>query len=183
MSNISARIKLFIVIGAFAAFAALMFAYGYGIMDSRNQARMDLVNQKNIELEVLQKEQKNFEQGKIDLANLSEKAFPPQELFSKDTKVVKEIRILEDLAGRYNLDMNLSVAGSSKTATKVPGLTSELYLVPYVLTVTGAYNNIMQFVEAVEHANFVTQTKAIEITATENGQSRAELSSEFYLKK
>lgn len=183
MPKLTARVKLFIVIFSFAAFAALMFAYGYAIIENRNQGRLDLVNQKNLELEVLRKEQTNFEQGKKDIEALASKAFPPQELFSKDTKVVKEIRDLEEFAARYSLEMNLAVSGTSKTAVKVPGVTSDLLLVPYVVTVTGAFNNIMQYIEAVEHSTFITQTKAIDITAIAGGLSRAELSSEFYLRK
>lgn len=183
MSKLSSRIKLFIVIIGFAVFAALMFTYGYGILESRNQVKLDLVNQKNLELEVLIKEQKNFEQGKKDIETLSQKTFPPQELFSKDTKVVKEIQTLETLAERYSLEMDLAVAGTSKNAIKVPGVTSELVLVPYIVTVEGAYNNIMQYVEAAEHTIFATQVKAVDFTAVEDGNTRAEFSSEFYLKK
>ncbi len=183
MPQFNSRIKLFIVIVAFAVFAALMFSYGYGIIENRNQGRLDLVNQKNLEYEVLLKEQKNFEQGKKDIEALNSKAFPPQDLFSKDTKVVKEIRDLEEYANRYDLEMELKVSGTSKTAIKVPGVTSELLLFPYTVTVTGAFNNIMQYIEAVEHATFITQTKAVDFTSLESGLTRAELSSEFYLKK
>ncbi len=183
MRKLSARTKLFIVISVFALFASGMFMYGYGIMESRNQVRLDFVNQKNLELEVLLKEQKNSEQAKQDLELLSQKVFPPQELFSKDTKVVKEIQDLEELADRYNLELNLRVAGTSKNALKVPGVSSDLVLVPYVVTVVGAYNNILQYVEAVEHTTFVTQVRSVDITASLEGDTRAEFSSEFYLKK
>lgn len=180
---LTSRIKLFLVIIAFAVFSAVMFLYGYDIVDGRNQARLDLVNQKRLELEILQREQKNFTQGKTDIKDLSEKTFPPQDLFSKDTKVVKEIRVLEELASRYSLDLEIDVAGSSKTATKVSGVSSELYLVPYTVIVEGAFNNILKYVDAVEHATFINQTKAIQITSLDIGPTRAEFNSEFYLKK
>lgn len=183
MIKLSSRGKLFIVILVFAFFAAGMFTYGYGIMESRNQNRLDIVNQKNLELELLIKEQKNSEQAKQDLEQLSQKVFPPQELFSKDTKVVKEIQVLEQLADRYNLELGLRVAGTSKNATKVAGVGSDLVLVPYVVTVTGAFNNILKYVESVEHTTFVTQVTSVDISAGLDGDTRAELSSEFYLKK
>lgn len=166
----------------FGIFVGLMFTYGYGILEGRNQARLDLVNQKNLELEVLKKEQLTFEQGKKDLATLTEKPYPPQDLFSKDTKVVKEIKILEDLAKSHSLNFSLTVSGTTKMATKVVGVSGELFFIPYIITVDGAFNNIQKFIEAAEHSSFVTETQQVAITSASEGKARAVLNSVFYLK-
>lgn len=166
----------------FGIFAGLMFTYGYGVLESRNQARLDLVNQKNLELEVLKKEQLTYEQGKKDIATLTEKPYPPQDLFSKDTKVVKEIKILEDLAKSYSLAFTLTISGTTKMASKVAGVSGELYLIPYTVTVEGAFNNIQKYIEAAEHSSFINETQQVSISSTPEGRSRAVLSSVFYLK-
>jgi hypothetical protein len=183
MSKLTYRIKLFIVIVLFAIFAGIMFTFGYGILESKNTARLDLVNKQNLELEVLKREQKNSEQAKKDLATLDQKPHPPSELFSKDTKVVKEIRTLEDLAARYNLDFTMSISGTSKTAEKAPGVASDLSVVPYTVTVDGAFPNVLNYISATEHTNFVTHTEEIHISSIDNGMVRATIASQFYLKK
>lgn len=182
MAKLSPRIKLFISIAVFAMFSALMFSYGYSILDARNQARVDVVNQKSLELMVLQREQQNFEQGKRDLADLFQRAYPPQDLFSKDTRVVDEIRELEELASRYSLDFSLQVAGSSSTAPKAAGVSANLLQVPYSVTVTGGFNNILKYIEASEHTTFINQGYAVNINAVSNGETRAVINSQFYLK-
>ncbi len=181
MSKVSSRVKLFISIISFAGFAALMFSFGYSIMENRNQSRLEIVNQKNLELLVLQREQQNFEQGKRDLATLLEKPYPPQELFSRDTKVVGEIRTLEAIAARYSLDFTLQVAGSAQAAPKAKGVSGELLQIPYSVTVSGPFNNILKYIEATEHANFINQAQAIELTAISDGNTRATINSQFYL--
>lgn len=183
MSKLSYRIKLFIVIIVFAVFAAVMFGFGYTILESRNTTRLDVVNKQHLELEVLQREQKNFEQGKKDLATLDQKTYPPSELFSKDTKVVKEIRTLEELADRYSLDLTLSIAGTSKNAIKAPGVASELFVVPYTVSVEGSFVNILNYIAATEHTSFVTHAQEVQITSMDNAKSRATITSQFYLKK
>jgi len=159
-----------------------MFGFGYGILEARNQVRLESVVEKGLELEVLQREQRNFEQGKRDLISLEEKTYPPQDLFSKDTRVVKEIRELEILSQRYNLEFNLTVTGTASEATKAEGVSGELLVVPYQVAIEGAYNNILRYIEAAEHTTFINQTKSISFNAIESGITRAEIISQFYLK-
>lgn len=166
----------------FGIFAALMFTYGYGILEGRNQGKLDLVNQKNLELEVLKKEQLTYEQGKKDLAALTEKTYPPQDLFSKDTKVVKEIKILEDLAKQYSLNFTLTVSGTAKMATKVVGVSGDLLLVPYTVTVDGAFNNIQKYIEAAEHSAFINEVQQVSISSTPENRAKGVFNAVFYLK-
>lgn len=183
MLKLTYRIKLFIVIILFVIFAGSMFTFGYGILETKNTTRLDLVNKQKLELEVLMREQKNFEQGKKDLVTLDQKPNPPGELFSKDTKVVKEIRVLEDLAARYNLELTLSISGTTKTATKAAGVASELLVVPYTVTAVGPFPNVLNYIAATEHTSFVNHTEEIQITSLDTGSISAVISSQFYLKK
>ncbi|QQS23073.1 hypothetical protein IPM19_00690 [bacterium] len=182
MLKLNSRIKLFGVMILFGIFAALMFTYGYGILENRNQARLDVVNQKNLELEVLKKEQLTYEQGKKDITTLTQKTYPPQDLFSKDTKVVKEIKILEDLAKRYSLTFTLTVSGTTKMATKVTGVTGELFLIPYTVTIDGAFNNIQRYIEAAEHSAFINEVQQVSISSTPDNRARGVFNAVFYLK-
>lgn len=182
MSKVNSKTKLFVVTTAFAVFAGLMFTFGYSIVDGRNQQRLDLVNQKNLELEVLEREQHNFEQGKRDLASIRESDFPPEELFSNDTRVVSEIRDLEALAESYNLEFTLSISGTTETAIKATGVNGELLEVPYAVSVSGSFNNILKYLEATEHTVFINHTHQVQISARTANETRALINSKFYLK-
>lgn len=180
-TKLTARTKLFAVIIAFVVFAGFMFTYGYGIMEAQNRTQLDTINQKKLELLILEREQENFTQGKKDIAELQSKEYPPQELFSKDTKVVKEIKKLEELASRYSLEMSLSVTGSVETAEEATEVTSELLIVPYTLQLEGAYQNLQKFLQAAEHTAFINHVTQINVEAEETGMVRANLFSRFYL--
>jgi Tfp pilus assembly protein PilO len=184
MKNISSKIKIVILVVAFALFAILMFMYGYDILATRNQALADAAAQRHLEYEVLQREQRNFDQGKKDLAELSEKKHPPTDLFSKDTKVVKEIQMLEATAARFGLTMSLNVSGTVKTAPKVPGVSGELYLVPYIVVLNGPFEDIMRYIQAIEHMPFVSYTKLMSLSYDDVEKNvQATINSDFYIKK
>lgn len=183
MKKLGYRFKIVILLVVFSLFTFGMFAMGYDIFAGRNQSLADSAAQRRLEYDVLVREQKIFEQGKKDLAELESKPYPPEELFSKDTKVVKEIKLLEDTAARYGVSLTLSVSGTAKTAPKVGGVTGDLVLVPYTVTLEGAFENLMKYVQESEHLPFVTYTKVMTINALPNGNSRMVLNSDFYIKK
>lgn len=175
--------KIVILVAAFSIFAFGMFTIGYDTLDNLNQALADSAAQRRLEYEVLVREQRTFEQGKKDLGELVKKPYPPEELFSRDTKVVKEIKLLEETAARFNVDLKLTVSGTAKTAPKVPGVSGELVLVPYVVNLEGSFENLMKYVQESEHLPFVTYTKKFTISALPDGNARMTLNSEFYIKK
>lgn len=137
MNGITSKTKIIMVIAGFIIFAVLMFTFGYKILGHKNQALADGAAEQRKQLEILQREQRSYEQGKMDLAKLKDSPYPPEELFSSDTKVVKEIQQMEESAQRYGLEMKLSVNGTSKNAIRVPATAAELYSVPYLLTLEG----------------------------------------------
>jgi Tfp pilus assembly protein PilO len=177
------QIKIIILSVGFAAFTALMFMFGYDILAGRTDALANNVAQKRLELDVLQREQKSFEQGQIDLAELAKSSYPPEELFSSDTKVVKEIQLLESTAQKYSLSLKLSVAGTAESALKVAGTSGELFAVPYQLTLSGNFDNVLQFVQQIERMPFVTRVEAIAVNAVSDSEVEVVINSQFYIKK
>lgn len=181
--KMNSKTKIIIVIVAFVLFAVFMFWIGYGIIGNKNKTASDEIGKRRVELEVLQREQKSFEQGKIDLAELSKSAFPPDELFSSDTKVVKEIQMLEQIAQKYNLDLTIAVNGTTAQAQKVSGTTSDLYAVPYNMTLVGSFSNALLFIQAAERLPFITHAQDISVTVGTKDNSNTVITSEFYIKK
>lgn len=183
MTGLASQTKIIILAIGFVLFAAGMYLFGYGIMAGRNQVLTDAIAEQNVQLEVLQREQKSFEQGKKDLAILEKSTYPPDELFSQDTKVVKEIQQIETAAQRYGVELSLSVSGSAKAAKKVEGTASELYVVPYTITLNGSIDNILQLIQAIERMPFVTHVNTLSIMASPEDQTKTVIASEFYIKK
>lgn len=183
MRGVTSKIKIIALVSIFILFATGMYLFGYGIMASRNQELTDTIAKRNVDLEVLQREQKSFEQGKKDLAILQKSQYPPDELFSSDTKVVKEIQLMESSAQRYNIDLTINVTGSQQDAMPVAGTSSQLSAIPYTLTLNGPFGNILMFMQSAEHMPFVTHVNNLSLTVSAGDKSRATIGSEFYIKK
>ncbi len=175
--------KIVVLVVAFVIFAIVMFWFGYGVMDKKNQLIADAIAERNVELEVLQREQKSFEQGKKDLAILEKSEYPPEELFSRDTKVVKEIQLLEAAAAQHSLELKIAVSGSVKAAKPVTGTNSGLYSIPYTLTLEGSPDKFLQFSQALERMPFITRANNFTLNVTGAEKVTALITSEFYIKK
>lgn len=182
MAGMSYKYKIYTLLAGVAVVALFFFLFVYNWMDGKNQALADAVSIKNQEYAEVLAEQQSYEFGQKDLTTLEDKPLQPDDLFSQDTKVVKEIKTLETLAQTLQLEFTLQIAGTIKTAPKLPKASGQLYLVPYTITVEGAFDKIVNFIETAENLNFVTQTKNVVVGAGENGRVRANLTSEFYIK-
>lgn len=183
MTGMNSLTKLILAVVGFAALTVLMMLYGYGILSERNQSLADAAAQQSRELEVLEREQKSFDQGKKDLEVLQTSAHPPGSLFSSDTNLVAEIQQLEQLAARYSVDMNISVSGTTDTAEKVPGSVGEIYLIPYTLTLDGGFEDILLFMQSLEKMPFVTHVNNVALSVGAENVTRATVGSEFYITK
>jgi hypothetical protein len=177
------QVKIIVAIIILVLISGGMFLYGFGIMASKNEVIASTIAQRNIELEVLQREQKSFEQGKKDLSLLEKSEFPPDELFSSDTKVVKEIQTLETSAKKYDIELSIQVSGSLKEAKPVAGTNSALVAIPYTMTLKGKFENILLFVQSTERMPFITHILNLSIVADEDDKTLATIASEFYIKK
>lgn len=176
------RLKIYVVVGAFIVLALAMFLLVFKSLQSRNAVLSADVADKRQSLEQLLQEQRSFEQGIQDLENLKTRPFQPENLFSRDTRVVKEIQILEDLSKIYSLDMVLQISGTAKEAQKVKS-TSELLSVPYTMEITGPFDKVLAFLDSSENLSFISPVKTLNITALEDGGVKATLTADFYLKK
>lgn len=183
MNSLNSKTKTILLLAAFVLFAVGMFFFGYGIMADRNQIVSDDIAKRRVELEILQREQKSFEQGKKDLAQLASSQYPPENLFSKDTRVVNEIQRLEEAAQRYSLDLTIGVTGNTKTAEPVPGTSSGLNAVPYTMTLNGGFGNALLFMQMAERMPFISHAQNLSITVSTGSDTRTVITSEFYLKK
>jgi len=182
MKGFSYKYKIYVLIAAVVMAALVFFGLIYGWVARSNEAVANGLTAKNQEYAEVLAEEQSYELGKKDLVTLQSKQLQPADLFSQDTKVVKEINTLETLAGSLGVKFNLSVSGTVKDAPKVPGVSSTLYTVPYTVTLEGPFDKVINFIETTEHLNFVTQTNALSMGPDDKGGVQATLTSAFFIK-
>jgi hypothetical protein len=176
------RSKTYIIALLFFVVAFVMFFFVFDKLQVRNTKLSADVAAQRKTLEQLLQEQHSFEQGKKDIENLKTKKIQPSDLFSRDTRVVKEIKALENLSKIYTLEMNLQIAGTAKNAQKVKSF-SQILSIPYTVTVTGPFDQVLAFLDCTENLNFVTPVKSIVISAQKSGGVKTLISSDFYIKQ
>lgn len=174
--------KIIILVSSFIALSAIMFLFVFGKLQARNLRLSTEVATERRALEQLQQEQRSFEQGKKDLENLQSRTVQPDDLFSRDTRVVKEIKTLEDLSTVHSLEMNLQVAGTAKNAQKVKS-SNQVLFIPYTITVTGSFDKVLAFLDSMENLSFISPVKNIAMIAEKTGVVKATISADFYIKK
>lgn len=174
--------KINLVVLIFAVISFVMFYFVFGRLHDRNQKLSLEVADQRQTLDQLQQEQKSFEQGKKDIATIKTKSVQPEDLFNSDTHVVKEIKTMEDLSKTYALDMNLQVSGTAKDAQKVKTST-QLLSVPYSITVTGAFDKVLAFLDSTENLSFISPVQTLSVSAQKGGLVKTTVTAYFYIKK
>lgn len=182
-NKLSAKYKIYIAVAGFFVVSGLFFGYLYSILQKSSETIALRIFEKDKEYKSLQSEQLSYEAGKKDLAELEELPTKPADLFSQDVRLVKEIKTLEDLAKGSSLTMTFSISGTAAEAKKAPKSIANIYFVPYVMNVTGSYQNIVRFMEQVEYVPFVTHFQEVSMTALEGGEVRGSFVGNFFIKK
>jgi Tfp pilus assembly protein PilO len=183
MSNLSYRHKIYITSIILVALALVFFWLVFPRVQKSNAAISGKLFERNKEYQVLLSEQRSFEQGKRDLASFESKPYKPDQLFSRDTSLVNEIKTLEERSSALGLNFVMNVSGTAESAPKVPGTQGSIYNIPYTATVTGSFDNIVTFINYMEHLPFITHTKVLTFTAQSEGGLKATLSANFFIKR
>ncbi len=183
MKNFSAKNKIIILLAAWLIVSGGMFFYFFKLLDVANTSTLDSMAEDRKNLVVLRAKDKSFKQAQADLQELAAKPFQPEDFFSRDISLVKELQTLEDLGRKYNLKMQIAgVSGTIGTLSKAQTVT-QLAVIPYGLTLNGNFYQAMQFLENYEHLNFITSVSAISLSAVEGNDVSMSLASNFYLRK
>lgn len=175
--------KIYAAAIAFVVLAGILFGFAFPWFHNLNEGIAVRYAQKAAEFKALEAEQRSYEAGKADLTNLAKQQTKPSDLFSQDTRLVKEIQTLESLSIENNLDMTLQISGTVAEAKRAPQSVSNIFMIPYAMTVIGDYGGIVKFMEEVEHTPFVTHINAVTFLAVSGSQVRANLNGSFYIKK
>jgi len=183
MGNFSAKNKIYVLIAGWVVVIALLFLYGFPILDISNEALVNKHAEQQRTLATLQAEVESFKQAQSELDKVLKQKYSPEDLFSQDVSLVQELRTLEELGQRYNINMTIGgLSGTLRSAQKAKTL-SEVFMIPYSLSVTGSYENTIAFLEHIEHLRFITTVNSVSMGAISENEVSMNLSAVFYLRK
>jgi len=182
MRQFSYKYKIILLVVGWLALAGLLFGYIFGILSQGSQNKVTEIIAKKKEVMDLQAEQRSYQLAKNDLDQLASKDLQPDDFFSRDTSLVNEVRELESLAERNNLEINFGLAGMATSLGKAK-TSAELLIAPYTMNLEGQFSNVVTFLQSVEYLSFITHLKTVSVSSTSGGEVNASFSSVFYLKK
>lgn len=183
MKNLSSKNKLILLLLVWLLVSGGMFLYFFPILDNSNQQILNSMATNQKDLALLLSESESYKQAQDDLQKLTTEPLQPDDFFSRDINLVNEIQALEDLATKYNVQMQLSgISGTVNTAGKAPTITP-IVTIPYSIVLNGDLGSVVNFIENLEHLSFVVNLTSFSINASGQGTVTASLSSNFYLRK
>jgi hypothetical protein len=160
-----------------------MFGYVFKKLSASNQVLIEQLNVSKKEEAKLKDEQESFIRAQNDLAKLARESIKPQNFFSQDISLVKEIERLEQIAGNVGVTMTLTgISGTLKTATKAT-TRSEIYQIPYNLRLEGSLDGVVAFMEYLENLEYITSVGTVGLSTSDNLSVIANLTANFYLTK
>jgi hypothetical protein len=180
----SAKNKIYIFALLWVIVSFVVISYGFNIVEKANTNLISSIAVQKNELAQLKAERKNYQLTQQDLAFLGEQPIQPEAFFSKDITLVKEIEALESMASRYSVELVISgVSGTINTAPKYKAAKSDLYAIPYNLSIKGALQDSLNFIENLENLNFLTSVNGLSVSAASGNIVNVGLGAFFYLSK
>lgn len=176
--------KIYITLGIWVLLVVFMFAFGFKIVENSNAQEQAKLVSLAAEIQQLQAERDSFNNAKKDLDKITQKTLQPEDFFSQDITLVREVKFFENLASQLGVKMNLSgPSGTVKSAASVKSLSGQIISVPLNLTITGSFNQVVEFAEVLEHLPFAMQVNSLSISTLSANQVSATFTGSFYLRK
>lgn len=177
------KTKIYLTLVVWIAVSAAMYFYGFGILQGSNRDALAAISQEKDTLLNLQAEQQSYRLAQKDLDDLAKKDVQPEDFFSEDVTLVKEISTLENLgkASQVKLDMN-GISGTIDVLPKAK-TQSDLYTIPYTMSITGELNNVIDFVEALYNQSFITSINSFSMGAATKEAVSVNLTATLYVRK
>ncbi len=163
--------------------AVVMFFYFLPIQQKNNLKTIDVIKVLNSKEQVLLAEKNSYLQTKKALEDLAQLEIQPENFFSKNITLVKEIKKLENLAQELNLEFTLSgISGNLQSATKAPTV-SNIFLVPYSIHLEGGLDKTIAYIEHLENLEYINTINSLDISATNEQTVNVNLSANLYVIK
>jgi Tfp pilus assembly protein PilO len=178
-----AKNKIMLVLALWVAASFAMVGYFFGILSDANQQTLGEITAQRQEMAQLSAERDSYQLAKQDLTQLQAKALQPEDFFSKDVTLVNEIKTLENLGQKLNVDFNLSGLSGTMVSAPKAKTQSEIFAVPYSINLLGDFSDIVAFIETMENLDFITTLSTLSISSTVDNKVVANLTANFYLRQ
>jgi hypothetical protein len=179
-----AKNKIYGALFLWLILSVFMASAGFGLVEKSTEDLNRKYADRMGELNRLKAENLSFIESKKDLADLRKKALQPEDFFSRDTSLVKEVEYLESLTAFLGLDFTLSgLSGTVKSAAKAKTNSADLVVLPYSISVDGSFSAVSSFIKTMEHLPFASQISAVNINAEAENKVRASFPATFYILK
>jgi Tfp pilus assembly protein PilO len=131
---------------------------------------------------VLKAQDASYRQSQKDLKDMAAQQYQPDNFFSQDITLVKEIEELEALGQTSGVTLTLNgISGTINTVPKAKAQ-GELFTVPYSISVSGPYNKVVDFIETLENLDFITPLGTLSLSSS-GGTVSASMSASFYIRR
>lgn len=179
----SAVTKIYLTLVIWLGLCVFMFVYGFNILGGSNLAAQANISREKSQLLALQAQQQSYILSQKDLQQMQAKNIQPDDFFSVDITLVKEIETLESLG--KSLGVQLTLGGISGTISTLPTgkAEEELYILPYSIGVSGSLGKTVDFIETLENLGFITTLNSLSIASMPDGNVNATMSANFYIRK
>lgn len=175
--------KIYMAVFFWLLGSGIMFGYLFKKIDSSNQTLIQEMSGLKRQEANLEAEKKSFIEAQNDLGQIENEKLKPEQFFSQDVTLVNEIRRLESIARDIGIEMELSgISGTLKNATKA-GAKSEIFQIPYIISLKGPLSKVVAFMEYMENLEFITKTGQVNLSAAGKGEVNVTFNSFLYLKK
>ncbi len=183
MNSLTAKNKIYALAAVWLVLVVGMVMYGFPILDRSNEALVTKHNDQQKRLASLEAEVASYNQAQSELDKVTKQKYLPDQLFSRDISLVKELRTLEDMGLEHGVNVIIGgLGGTVKNAQKAK-TQSELYIIPYSITVTGNFDNSIQFLQHMENLRFITTINSVSVSALSGNEVSFNMNASFYLQK
>ncbi len=178
-----AKRKIYIALVLWLTLCASMPLYFFKILENSNSGILEKIASEKKDLAFYKVEAESFQLAQKDLDAMKGQARQPENLFSGDITFVNEIKVMENLGQRLNINLALSgISGTVKKATKA-NTAGDIVVIPYGIAVTGPFPKVVDFVEILENLDFITTISSVSISSAAGGEVNANFFANFYLKR
>ncbi len=145
-----------------------------------NNSLLKLLETKK-QVQELRQEQKNVQLAKEDLAEISQRTLQPEDFFSRDTTLVREIANIEKITEDLDLDATLAVSGTAKNGLRVEE-SKDLLGIPYSINLSGRYQDLVKFMEYMENSANLVSMRSVSLNVASGNLVSASIAGAFYIK-
>lgn len=184
MSRYSAKIKIYGALFFWFMLTVSMASFGFGVVEKSTLELNRKYSDQMLELNMLKSESLSFNLSKSDLEDLRSKPLQPEDFFSRDETLVNEIKFLEDLTKKLNLEYGISgISGTVKSAGKAKASTTGLITIPYSISISGSFDSVSAFIKTMENLPFANQISSVNMGVVGENKVSASFSAAFYIRK